>query len=75
MGLVKACYLLTSSIDDVINRQVIEWTGIQISAVEFSPSQTAYTGSGAYPASYLIDTGVFLRIETQWTTIRPLTSI
>jgi hypothetical protein len=67
----KSCYLHTSSIVDIVNRQVTERPGVQIPAGDFL-SQIGYTGSGAYPASYLIGTGVLLGIETRGTTIRPL---
>jgi hypothetical protein len=40
-----------------------------------SPSEIAYSGSGAHLDSYLIGTGVRLRIEAGGTSILPVTYI
>ena len=73
--IIKACYLPTSSVVDVATRQVTGRTYVQIPAGDFPPSQIAYTGSGAQPASYLLVIGLFLRIEANGTSIRPVVSI
>ena len=73
--ITKACYLPTSSVFDIVTRQGTGRTVVQIPAGEFLPSQIAYTGSGAHPASYLKGTGVLLRNLTGVTSIQPLTSI
>jgi len=68
----KSCYLHTSSIFDIVNRQVHGRTGVQIPAGDFPLSQIGYTGTGAHPASYFIGTRVLLGIEMHVITIRPL---